>query len=142
MARPSKLTPALAAGIVELIGHCVPPATAAGAFGVARSTYFEWIARGEGTDPQRLAEPIYQEFAESVAKAERQAESALVDLAIRKARTTRDALDILARRFGGDWREKTEVRIDVRHILEGLTNDPDELEAAVREAERLMGTNR
>jgi len=89
-----------------------------------------------------LAEPIYQEFAESVAKAERQAESALVDLAIRKARTTRDALDILARRFGGDWREKTEVRIDVRHILEGLTNDPDELEAAVREAERLMGTNR
>jgi hypothetical protein len=89
-----------------------------------------------------LAEPIYQEFAESVAKAERQAESALVDLAIRKARTTRDALDILARRFGGDWREKTEVRIDVRHILEGLTNDPDELEAAVRVAERLMGTNR
>jgi hypothetical protein len=89
-----------------------------------------------------LAEPIYQEFAESVAKAERQAESALVGLAIRKARTTRDALDILARRFGGDWREKTEVRIDVRHILEGLTNDPDELEAAVRVAERLMGTNR
>jgi hypothetical protein len=138
MARPTKLTPELLAAIVRQVELCVPPVTAAGAFGVQPSTYYEWIQRGKGTD-DRMVEAIYVEFAEGVASAERQAESALVLLAIHKARTTRDALDILARRFGGDWREKVEVKMDVRHILEGLTSDPDELEAAVAEAERLMG---
>ena len=143
MARPSKLTPALAAGIVSLVEHCVPPVTAAGAFGVNRSTYYRWLQEGaEDPDGIRLADPIKAEFRDSIERAERQAESYLVDIAVKKARSTRDALDILARRFGGDWRERTEVRIDVRHILEGLTNDPAELEAAVREAEHLMGTNR
>lgn len=140
MARPTKLTPELMVGIVSLVERCVPPVTAAGAFGVSRTTYFEWLQRADGrAGDDRPSEPIYVEFADAITNAERQAESALVDLAIRKARSTRDALDILARRFGGDWRERIDVKVDVRHLLEGLTSDPEELEAAVLEAERLMG---
>lgn len=139
MARPTKLTPDLMSAIVRQVALCVPPTTAAGAFGVSTATYYEWIARGKGTDPDRMVEAIYVEFAEKVAEAERQAESALVMLAIQKARTTRDALDVLERRFGGTWQQKTEIHVDVRHMLEGLATDPEELEAATAEAERLMG---
>ena len=62
-----------------------------------------------------------------------------MDIAVRKARTTRDALDILARRFGAEWRERVDVSLDVRTVIESLTSDPAEREAAVAEAERLMG---
>ena len=141
MARPTKLTPEIAAGIVALVERCVPPVTAAGAFGVAKSTYYRWLQQGAEIDSTNLpADPIHTEFRENIERAEQQAESILVDLAVRKVKSTRDALDILARRFGGDWRERVEVKVDVRHLLEGLTSDPEELAAAIAEAERLMGT--
>ena len=55
MARPTKLTPELATGIVTLIQHGVHPPIAAGAYGVDRITFYEWLARGEGRDPDRPA---------------------------------------------------------------------------------------
>ena len=139
MARPTKLTPEIMAAIVRQIELCVPPEVAAGAFGVARPTYYQWLQRGRGElEDTRPAEPIYIQFVDEVERAERQAESTLVMLAVSKARNTQEALMVLERRFGGTWRQKVEVNVDVRHILEGLTNDPDELAAAVAEAERLM----
>jgi hypothetical protein len=127
------------AAIVRQIELCVPPEVAAGAYGIARPTYYQWLQRGRGElDDTRPAEPIYIEFVDEVEKAERKAEATLVLLAVQKARTTAEALSVLERRFGGNWRQKTEVHIDVRHILEGLANSPEELDAAVAEAERLM----
>jgi hypothetical protein len=98
------------------------------------------MQEGADIDQTNLpADPIHAEFREAIERAEQQAESILVEIAIHKARTTRDALDILERRFGGQWQQKTEIHVDVRHMLEGLANDPEELEAATAEAERLMG---
>ena len=140
MARPINLTPEIAAGIVALVERCVPPVTAAGALGVARSTFYRWLQEGGDNPPgNNLARPEYAEFRDAIERAEQQAESILVDIAVHKAKSTSDALAILERRFGGTWRQRIDVKVDVRHILEGLTNNSEELEAAVAEAERLMG---
>ncbi|HEX5466377.1 MAG TPA: hypothetical protein VFW92_06845 [Candidatus Limnocylindrales bacterium] len=138
MARPTKLTPEIAAGIVTLIQHAVDPVVAAGAFGVRRSTFYEWIARGEGTDERRPVEAVYVEFAEAVAKAEEQAESALVSLAVTKVRTTADAIAILERRFRDRWRRSDEVRINVRALAERLAADDLDADEIMREAERIL----
>jgi hypothetical protein len=127
------------AGIVSLVERCVPPVTAAGALGISKATFYRWLQEGADSEDSILpADPIKAEFRESIERAEQQAESYLVNIAMEKARTTADALAILERRFGGVWRQKVEVSVDVRHILEGLTNDPEELSAALAEAERLM----
>ena len=113
MARPTKLTPEIATGIVTLLENAVHPAVAAGAFGVSQSTFYEWIARGEATDPRRLSDPVYIDFAERVRAAEYQAESALVGLAIAKIKTTADAVLLLERRFRERWQRTEEVTINI-----------------------------
>ena len=110
MPRPTKLTPELSAGIVGLVEHAVHPVVAAASFGVARSTLYEWLERGTAIDPRRPMEPIYAEFADSMDAAEAKAESALVALALAKARTSADALGILERRYGERWRQQRLLR--------------------------------
>jgi hypothetical protein len=67
-------------------------------------------------------EPMYADFADAVRTAEGRAEATLVTLAAVKAKTSGDALAILARRFGDRWREKIDVRVEleaeVRRIAE------------------------
>lgn len=139
MVRPTKLTPEIATGIVTLIQHGVHPPIAAGAYGVARSTYHEWIARGEDRDPLRPSEPIYIEFAEAVARAEEQSEAALVHLAVQKVRTTAEALAVLERRFGERWMNRREITVNFRREAEKLAAqtglDADEIMA---EAEKIF----
>jgi hypothetical protein len=101
--RPTKLTQEVADGIIRLIEHAVPPATAARSNGVGEATFHEWIRRGEGRD-DRHVEEIYIEFAARVRAAEAMAEAALSALAVAKIRTTADAILILERRFGARWR--------------------------------------
>lgn len=138
MARPTKLTPDLLEAIVSLVEHAVHPEVAAQAFGVARATLYEWIARGRGTDPMRPMEPIYAEFADAIDAAEAKAESALVALAIAKARTPADAIAVLERRFGARWRDRREVTVNIRQELERLASSPEEAAAALHEVSRIL----
>lgn len=137
MVRPTKLTPEVADGIVELIQKCVHPPIAAGAYGVSDSTYHEWLARGEARDPLRPADPVFIEFAARVRDAEFQAEAALVALATAKVKTTQDALAILERRYGDRWRQRREVEINIRRLAEKVADGMDPA-AVVAEAERIL----
>lgn len=141
--RPTTLTPEIATGIVVLIENGVHPLIAAGSFGVAKSTYYDWIQRGEGEHPSRLTEPAYIEFAEKVRMAEYRAESTLVGLAIAKVKTTADAVMLLERRFADRWQRREEVTINLRREAEKIAAetglDADEI---VAEAEAILAGRR
>lgn len=47
--------------------------SAAEACGISRKTFFEWLARGEGQDKQRLGNRRYAEFARAVRRAQGEA---------------------------------------------------------------------
>lgn len=143
MARPTTLTPEIATGIVTLIEHAVHPAVAAGAYGVATSTYYQWIARGEGTDPLRPSEPIYTEFAEMVRDAEYKAESTLVSLAISKVKTTADAVQLLERRFSDRWKRREEMTLNLRREAERIAIETGlDADDIVAEAEAILANAR
>jgi hypothetical protein len=139
MARPTTLTPETAIGIVTLIEHGVHPVVAAGSFGVARSTYYQWIQRGETIDDSIPAEPLFVSFADDVRAAEYKAESTLVGLAITKVKTTADAIQLLERRFSERWQRREEVTINLRREAEKIATetglDADEI---VAEAEAIL----
>jgi len=143
MARPTKLTPEVATGIVTLLEHAVHPEVAAGSYGVAVSTFYEWLERGEAIDSRRPADPLYIDFAERVRAAEYKAESALVGLAIAKVKTTADAVLVLERRFRDRWQRTEEVTINLRReaerIAEATGLDASEIQA---EAERILAEAR
>jgi hypothetical protein len=144
MARPSKLTPEIATGIVTLLENAVHPEVAAGAYGVSLTTFYEWIRRGEGReDGDRLMDPMYVEFAQKVTEAEYKAESALVGLAIGKIKTTADAVLLLERRFRDRWQRTEEVTINLRReaekIAEATGLNASEIQA---EAERILAEAR
>lgn len=139
MARPTKLTPELQAAIVKLVQLGVHPHVAAGAMGVQTATFYEWMARGEARDAERPSVPEYTEFAEAVRRAERESESALVALAVQKARTTADALAVLARRFGDRWRERVDVRVELEAEVRRLAEETGvDYAEALAEAERIL----
>jgi hypothetical protein len=66
MARPTKLTPARHARIVELLRDGVPFATACRQVGVSSSAGYEWLYRGWGTHPDRPPATRYVAFAQAV----------------------------------------------------------------------------
>ena len=139
MARPTKLTPEIATGIVTLLEHAVHPKVAAGSFGVSEGTFYEWLQRGEGRHPTQPLDPVYAEFAERVRAAEYKAESTLVGLAISKIKTTADAVLLLERRFRDNWQRTEEVTINIRREAERIAAasglDADEIWA---ETERIL----
>lgn len=139
MARPTKLTPEIATGIVTLLEHAVHPKVAAGSFGVSEGTFYEWLQRGEGRHPDLPLDPFYAEFAERVRSAEYKAESTLVGLAISKIKTTADAVLLLERRFRENWQRSEEVTINIRREAERIAAasglDADEIWA---ETERIL----
>lgn len=138
MARPTVLTSELMTSIVALVQRAVPPVQAAAAFGVQRTTYFEWIARGRGTDERRPMVPIYAEFADAIDRAEAEAESALVGLAIAKARTSADAIAILERRFRDRWKRSDEMTVNIRHLAEQLAAEGMDPQEVIAEAEAIL----
>jgi hypothetical protein len=100
MARPTKLTPQVRDRILQGVragNHVEPSARAAG---IAPSTYYSWLARGE-----REAVGIYRVFLEEVRRAEAEAEVHAVAI-LRRAMTGdwRAALAYLERRHPARWR--------------------------------------
>ena len=71
--RPSLLTPALTQKICSMIIAGAYDYAAAGACGLSKDTFREWMARGEGTDPDRPRRKNYAAFAASIRLAKSQA---------------------------------------------------------------------
>lgn len=97
MARPTKLTPALQARIVALIEAGNYPAVAARATGVGESTFYRWMTDGR---------PEFQEFRESVERAEAMSEIQAVEKLY--ASDSRSVTGFLERRFPSRWRRPIE----------------------------------
>jgi hypothetical protein len=67
--RPTKLTPALHDAIVQAVSRGLSPIKAAVLAGIDESTVLEWLARGDGRDPDRPQTPLYASFADAVKRA-------------------------------------------------------------------------
>jgi hypothetical protein len=74
MGRPTKLTPEIQERIVGLIRDGNAGETAAEAVGVRAATFYEWLARGEGTHSRDDPDGIYADFADAVTLARADAE--------------------------------------------------------------------
>ena len=66
MPRPTKLTPDLHRRIVSMVAAGAFPEVAAGACGVSRRAFFEWMQRGLGEHPTRRPTPELAAFAADV----------------------------------------------------------------------------
>lgn len=73
--RRTKLSAAVRARIVDAIRLGAFDHVAAQAAGIAPATFREWIARGEGRDPDRPSTPAYAAFAAEVRQARATARS-------------------------------------------------------------------
>jgi hypothetical protein len=73
MGRPSKLTPERHKRIVDLIEAGNYPETAAGACGVSRTAFYDWMAKGREAKSGK-----YKDFADDVQRAREAAEAELV----------------------------------------------------------------
>ena len=67
--RVTKLTPYLQQAIVTAVTGGVPYVQACLLAKVAPATASEWLARGEGRDPDRPSTPLYTDFSEAIARA-------------------------------------------------------------------------
>lgn len=107
MARPTKLTAGVRDRIVQAIrtgNYAEPSARAAG---VAPSTYYRWLARGE-----REQAGIYRDFHDAVRLAEAEAEVHAVAI-LRRAMSEdwRAGLAYLERRYPARWRRQTSTEL-------------------------------
>lgn len=76
--RPSKLTPELSTKIVQLITAGCYPEVAAGACGVSRTTFYEWMQRAAGEHPTRKPTKTMVAFADAICEAIDKSEVRLV----------------------------------------------------------------
>lgn len=79
MGRPSTLTAEVADEIIRAVELGMPLDRAALAAGRSPTLVREWIARGEGTDPDRPATPDTEAFAEGVTRARALGERRLLE---------------------------------------------------------------
>ena len=119
--RPTSLTPAVQAIVVEAIGRGLYRETAAQLAGVRRQTLWNWEQRGEA------GEAPFSDFFDAIKKAEAQAESDVID-------GVRAGLDgwqskawIAERRWPSRWSGR--VRVTVNDHVDALTaklrSDPE-----------------
>ena len=136
MARPTKLTPAIAAKLVLAIRVGNYASVAAKSVGIDQSTYYDWLAKG------REDKAPYAEFAVAIQKAEAEAEAATVariQLAEAAPNTWQAAAWWLERRFPDRWGrrdrlevEHTVVEREAKRLADEFGLDPAEV---LREAE-------
>lgn len=120
MARPTELTPKLQKKIVGMVHHGVSPEVAAVAAGVAKRTYYNWMAWGREQD-----DGPYLQFLQAVEKAVAECEARAAHVISRAFPTSwQSAMTLLERRFPDRWGRRE--RIDVY-----------EHERVRREAERI-----
>lgn len=100
MGRPTKLTPELQKRIVKLVRDGNYFETAAQAAGIAKSTLYDWMARGDAGDNP------FAEFSDALKKAEAEAEVdavAMVRAGLRDAPQWQSAMTFLERRWASKW---------------------------------------
>lgn len=145
--RSTRLTPEMAEAIVTAIRSGAPLEVAAQAVGVAPSTFWEWMARGEGKVPRgRKSTPLYAEFAERVRKAEAEVHILTIGTvrsAVLERRNWQAALSWMKLRWPKHYAERTElsgpdgraVPLEIAGILEGMSDtDLDRLALRLRDA--------
>jgi len=133
--RNTDLTPEIGEKIVTAVRSGAPLEVAAQAVGVRPSTFWEWMARGEGKDPGgRQGSPLYADFAERVRRAEAEVHILTIGT-IRNAAIQRQSWEAarawLRMRWPKHYAERTEVSgpeggavpLEIAGILEGLSND-------------------
>lgn len=110
MGRPTDLTPELHDAIVTAIEAGNFGETAAEANGVAKRTFYEWLARGRGTDPRGDADGRYAQFAHAVEQARARAETSAVEvLRAGMAKDPKLAVEWLRRARHKTWEPGTKV---------------------------------
>jgi hypothetical protein len=119
MARPVKLTAAVSERIVQAIRAGNYPEPAARAAGISPSTYYRWMTRG-----QQEPTGIFHDFAETVARAEGEAEVHAVAF-IRRAMSAdwRAALAYVERRHPERWRRQQTTELVARQADQQPTLD-------------------
>lgn len=141
MGRVTMLTPELMESILDLIRLGIHPPIAAQSKGVAESTWYQWIARGEGTHTQRLSEPIFIELVERVAEADAQAESTAVITLVQKLRTAKEVQEFMAARWPDRWGKRTEITLNVRREAERIAAETGlNVDDLVAEIESFLAT--
>lgn len=127
--RPHGLTPEVGDKIVLAIRTGVPITVAAQTQGVGRSTFFDWMRRGEvfGEEP-------FREFSDRVRRAEAEAHTVLVGVvrtAAAGAGNWQAAMAYLKMRWPDHYAERIEhtgpgggpIAMEIAQALEGLTDD-------------------
>jgi len=156
----TKLTQLVFRSIVESVRQGNYVCAACSAAGVAHNTVLEWIARGEGRDPDRSLTPLYAKFAKALRVAEAEAEQKAVAIlnenmfgyeSIRIEITTtpdgkittktiksqirdhRTAIEFLRRRFPERWAAKETRHLDceVNHH-DDIVMSPNDIAIASR----------
>ena len=104
LGRISKLTPERQERICAALRAGNTRRAAAQFSGIEESTLAEWMARGEGRDPDRIQTELHAEFARAVKRAEAESEQALI-ATIRNAseKQWQAAAWIAERRFPESW---------------------------------------
>lgn len=142
MARPTKLTPETQERIIQALkagNYREPTARSAG---IAPSTLYSWLERGEADVEQGKA-TIYAEFVEAVRRAEGDAEVHAVAV-LRRAmmQDWRAAAEYLKRRHPDRWSALERVqhsgKVDHEHDL--IVTDPEVAEALRLARDRLAAT--
>lgn len=142
--RTTRLTPEVADGIVLAVKTGAPLEVAAQSQGIPPSTFWQWMARGAGKDPEgRPATPVYVEFVERVRKAE--AEIHLLTVGTIRSAITRGSWEAsrawLRMRWANHYAERTEVSgpegkaipLEIVGLLEGMSDaDLDRILARLR----------
>jgi hypothetical protein len=110
--RPTELTPVLQDKIIACLRAGFLRTATAEACGVGYATLKEWVARGEGTDPDRPSTPLYATFAALVRAAEADAQNDAIKVIIEAAKDDwRAAAWYLERRWPEQFGQKTKQEI-------------------------------
>jgi hypothetical protein len=117
--RPTKLQPETKKRLLDAIATGAHLETACTSVGICYQTMREWIARGEGRDPERPKAREFAEFAEEIQQALAKAELRLVELVSQSAfDDPRQANWILERRYPHHWSKASQIRLEVDRQLE------------------------
>lgn len=158
MPRPTKLTPDLHRRIVSMISAGAFPEVAAGACGVSRATFYQWMQRGLGEHPTRRATPELAAFSADVQKAVDTAEIRLIGRMAEyiegsrpskrtagtrvKSRTTTGQIIaaqwLLSRRFASRWAQQ--AASFVNSVTVTTTAEIATPESAREAVQKLFGT--
>jgi hypothetical protein len=140
------LTEDLTVRICQGVSTGAPLEVAAQAMGIPPGVFWEWMARGEGRDPDRPQTPLYADFAERVRRAEAECHLLLMGV-VRNAAVQGHSWEAsraaLKMRWAKYYAERTEVSgpegraipLEITGVLEGMTDgDLDALLARLRAA--------